>query len=109
MLLGEYFMKKIAHPNIVFYKYDGFIHSKLLVVDKKIILTGSNNLDYRSLNINFENCLIIESMKFALECDKYCDAVIAQSTLITKTMLKKKLTLFQSLWIKFVLIGFSLL
>ncbi len=41
------------------YEFNGFIHSKYIIVDDSIILSGSNNLDFRSLWINFESALLI--------------------------------------------------
>ncbi len=47
------------------YEYQGFIHSKYLIIDDKIVFTGSNNLDYRSLWINFENAILVHDRLFA--------------------------------------------
>jgi cardiolipin synthase len=43
------------------YEYCGFIHSKLLIIDDEVLYTGSSNIDYRSLIINFEDSMIIKS------------------------------------------------
>jgi cardiolipin synthase len=43
------------------YEYDGFIHSKYIIVDNKYVQIGSNNMDFRSFFINFENCIFIKS------------------------------------------------
>lgn len=47
------------------YEYNGFLHSKYLVVDERYVLTGSNNFDVRSFIINFENCLLIDNHAIA--------------------------------------------
>lgn len=52
------------------YEFNGFIHSKYMVIDDSLVLTGSSNIDYRSLWINFENCLLVYSKEFVKELDK---------------------------------------
>ena len=47
------------------YEYGGFNHSKYLIIDDQYVFTGSNNLDYRSLWMNFESSLLIESTNVA--------------------------------------------
>lgn len=44
------------------YKYkEGFLHSKLLIIDNEILSFGSANFDYRSLYQNFEmNCIVYD-------------------------------------------------
>ena len=50
------------------YEYNGFIHSKYIVVDDDISYIGSSNIDYRSLWINFETSILIH--------DKICNKII---------------------------------
>ena len=47
------------------YEYGGFNHAKYLIIDDRYVFTGSNNLDYRSLWMNFENSILIDSPRFA--------------------------------------------
>ena len=47
------------------YEYGGFNHAKYLIIDDRYVFTGSNNLDYRSLWMNFENSILIDSQRFA--------------------------------------------
>ena len=46
------------------YEYNGFIHSKYIVIDDNISFIGSANFDYRSLWINFEISSLIYNNKF---------------------------------------------
>lgn len=39
---------------IDFYLYDGFMHSKLIMIDDKLAMLGSCNMDNRSFSLNFE-------------------------------------------------------
>ncbi len=50
------------------YEYNGFIHSKYIIVDDDISYIGSSNIDYRSLWINFETLILIN--------DKTCNKTI---------------------------------
>ena len=46
------------------YEYNGFIHSKYIIIDNNISFIGSANLDYRSLWINFETSSLIYNNNF---------------------------------------------
>ncbi|MDE6476602.1 MAG: phosphatidylserine/phosphatidylglycerophosphate/cardiolipin synthase family protein [Mycoplasmoidaceae bacterium] len=48
-LLNRNNYKKMIDAKIKVYEFNGFIHSKLMIIDNKYVFTGSNNLDYRSL------------------------------------------------------------
>lgn len=56
VLMSTYsYVKGLAAAGIKFYFYKaGFIHSKLIVSDDKIVSIGSANMDFRSLEHNFE-------------------------------------------------------
>ncbi len=48
-------IKPLIDSGVKVYEYKrGFIHSKTIVVDESVSTIGSTNLDYRSLEINFE-------------------------------------------------------
>ena len=47
-------IKRIVYEDINIYLYDGFIHSKMLIVDN-VCSVGTCNFDNRSFNLNFEN------------------------------------------------------
>ncbi|SLN33106.1 Cardiolipin synthase [Pseudoruegeria aquimaris] len=52
------------------YEYrPGLLHSKLLTVDGEAVLFGSANLDRRSFDINFENCILASDRGLAGEID----------------------------------------
>ncbi len=60
-LTQSYFPKLIDH-GVVIYKYTpGFLHSKCFVVDDRLAVVGTINMDYRSLIQHFENaCLFVD-------------------------------------------------
>ena len=43
----------------------GLLHAKTLVVDGRLALVGSSNMDRRSLDLNFENNVLFESAALA--------------------------------------------
>lgn len=50
----------LLNAGVKIYLYDkGFIHAKTLVIDKKIAIIGTANMDYRSFDLNFEVSAIV--------------------------------------------------
>ncbi|MFV3513047.1 phospholipase D-like domain-containing protein, partial [Mycobacterium tuberculosis] len=45
----------------------GLLHAKTIVVDDRLVLVGSSNMDRRSLDLNFENNVLLESTELAGE------------------------------------------
>ncbi len=66
---NQYFYGELIELGAEIYKYkEGFIHSKLIIVDGEIALLGTANFDYRSMYQNFEiNLLILGSSIIELE------------------------------------------
>ncbi|MGL5376851.1 MAG: cardiolipin synthase [Cetobacterium sp.] len=67
--VNQYFYGELIELGAEIYKYkDGFIHSKLLIVDSEIAFLGTANFDYRSMYQNFEiNMLILGENIIKLE------------------------------------------
>ncbi len=58
MASRSYFLS-LVKCGVKLYEYKpGLLHSKLLTVDDETVLFGSANLDRRSFDINFENCML---------------------------------------------------
>lgn len=49
------------------YIYKGFLHSKVLFVDDKILTLGSCNIDIRSFSLNFEDNVVVYNRQKVLE------------------------------------------
>lgn len=60
------------------YLYDGFIHSKTMIIDNDIFV-GTNNMDYRSLIINFETMFIIKDKNIYHKFSNYLNDIISCS------------------------------
>lgn len=74
------------------YEYNGFIHSKYLIIDDKYVLVTTANFDYRSFWNNFESGVLIQSTKFSEQmCQIFADE-INNSILITDEMSKNFIT-----------------
>jgi cardiolipin synthase len=61
----------------------GLLHAKTMVVDGKIGLIGSANLDRRSFELNFENNILFADEAFAGEVRRRQDEYLAASDRIT--------------------------
>lgn len=54
------YLREVAEAGVQVYLYnDGFIHSKLMVVDDTLATCGSTNIDFRSFENNFESNIFI--------------------------------------------------
>ncbi len=54
--------------NIHFYRYNGFLHSKMLVMDGRAVSIGTTNIDIRSFSLHFEVNAFIYNSKFVRKC-----------------------------------------
>lgn len=82
----------VQQQNTKIYEHDGFIHSKLYIIDDEYAFIGSCNLDYRSIFLTFESLLISSNKLFIFENVKFFNQQKHFSHLITKKVLNKKLT-----------------
>lgn len=61
------YMKDLLDAGVKVYKYNGFIHSKTMVMDDQVSSIGTANMDIRSFALNFEVNAIIYDKKTALK------------------------------------------
>jgi cardiolipin synthase len=61
----------------------GMLHSKTIIVDRRVGLIGSANLDRRSFELNFENNILFADEAFAGEVRRRQDEYLAASDRIT--------------------------
>lgn len=55
-----------AGAKLFLYK-KGFVHAKTMVIDKKMAIIGTDNMDYRSFDLNFEVNAIVHNAELAGE------------------------------------------
>lgn len=59
------FFLELLEAGVIIYQFkNGLLHAKSILIDDKLSLIGTINLDIRSLYINFEITLIIDDTKF---------------------------------------------
>ncbi|MGN1208495.1 MAG: phospholipase D-like domain-containing protein, partial [Christensenellales bacterium] len=58
-----YYAKILSENGINIFLFDGFVHSKTMLVDEDIFVCGSANFDMRSFNLNFETSVVVYSKK----------------------------------------------
>lgn len=64
------YLKDMVDSGADVYLYDGFLHSKTLVVDGEILSVGTCNIDNRSFGLNFEDTVVMYSKRLAEEYKK---------------------------------------
>ena len=57
----------------------GLIHAKIVTVDGRLALIGSSNLDHRSFDLNYENCLLMSDPEITSELDARQRSYIARA------------------------------
>ena len=66
-----YYIGELLKAGAKCYKYKkGFLHSKLILVDKKLFSIGTANMDIRSFRLNFETNAIIYDKNLTSEFEK---------------------------------------
>src|SRR5690606_15421050 len=73
----------LQHGIRVYYQPGPFVHSKLLLVDDSCALTGSWNIDPRSLRLNFELAVEIRDEHVVGELAVHFESARARSTEVT--------------------------
>ncbi len=65
------YLPEMDMPNLSFYRYQpGFLHQKVLLVDKSLAIVGTANADNRSFRLNFEISLLGISPQFVQEVEE---------------------------------------
>ena len=64
--ITESYAEELEKCGIEIYKYNGFIHSKILIIDEDVTVIGTANIDHISLSTNYELILTIYGNKFNL-------------------------------------------
>lgn len=59
------FIAQMNLPNLTFHRYTpGFLHQKVLLVDRSLAVVGTANADNRSFRLNFEMSIVCQSPHF---------------------------------------------
>lgn len=69
------YLTELLEVGVEVYMYaDGFLHSKLMMVDGEMAAIGSANMDFRSLEHNFEIAGIVYDRRLTLELEQLFEA-----------------------------------
>jgi cardiolipin synthase len=68
----------------------GLLHSKTLVADRAVTLVGSANMDRRSLELNFENKILLYSIEVSEQIRQRQTSYLERSTEITRDAVKNR-------------------
>jgi cardiolipin synthase A/B len=70
--------------------YGGLLHTKSLLIDKRIAIFGSVNFDQRSLRLNFEISLIVYNDDFCTQLDQLIETYLVASDPVDPTCFAQK-------------------
>lgn len=106
MLAGRSLYRRFLNGSVEIYEYaPQILHAKLIIVDD-IIYVGSSNLDPRSLHINYEMMIRLESKEIANEADKIFTNSLRHCHRVTGAEWSKSHTFWQKIkqhWAYFLL------
>ena len=73
-------LRRCAECGVKIYRYEGgFLHSKVVIIDKSVTIIGSANIDYRSLCYNLEAVAIIYNKPLAIHYASQFDNDVSHS------------------------------
>ena len=70
--------------------HGGLLHTKSLLIDKRIAIFGSVNFDQRSLRLNFEISLIVYNNEFCAKLEKLIESYLTQSDYVDPKVWAKR-------------------
>ena len=70
--------------------HGGLLHTKSLLIDKRVAIFGSVNFDQRSLRLNFEISLIVYNDEFCAKLEALIDSYLAQSDMVNPVSWAKR-------------------
>lgn len=63
---SRYFFDELLETGVEIYRFEqGLLHTKSIVIDDRLVLIGSVNMDIRSFLLNFEVTMIVDDKDFA--------------------------------------------
>jgi cardiolipin synthase len=90
-LAGQSYYQELLEAGIRLYEYQpGFMHSKLLTVDRRWSLVGTANLDNRSMRLNFEVGVVFYNVELTLKLDRLFDDYVKDSVRLDAATWRKR-------------------
>ena len=81
---------ELIQSGVAIYEYDGMLHAKAFLFDDDVTMIGSANLDIRSVRLNFELSMLIESRQLGHELANWFDVIGRRSTRIGREHLARR-------------------
>ena len=95
--MNRIYYQSLLEANANIYEYAGFIHTKLIIIDDEIMITGTFNLDFRSLTSNFESLLIVQDKDCLSQILTYWDSCFKNAKEFNKFNLFETTTMKSSI------------
>lgn len=92
------FIREIMEYGVKFYAYPGFIHSKMLIIDGKLVTIGSTNIDTRSFELHFEMNMVFYDEGFAQKNVIIFNKDMEKSTRMELEWLNSRFILRRTIW-----------
>ncbi|NLL99936.1 MAG: hypothetical protein GX220_00565 [Treponema sp.] len=92
------FIRECLDSDIKFFAYDGFIHSKMCIVDGHVVTIGTTNIDTRSFDLHFEVNAVFYDQIIAKQCDDIFDEDKKNATALCSEDFNKHFILRRALW-----------
>ena len=84
------FVKDLIPTGIEFYRYDGFLHAKSIIIDDKVVSIGSCNFDNRSFALNFEISAFLFNAEFVDQNLNYFLVDLSHCAKVENSFFKRK-------------------
>ncbi|MFL0252095.1 cardiolipin synthase [Clostridium neuense] len=84
------YIQDLLDYGIKVYLYKGFLHSKMVAVDGRIVSLGTANLDIRSFSLDFEINAFIYDTEFAEKCISIFEDDMKKSEIVTMEKYKAR-------------------
>lgn len=101
--------EKLIDSHVQIYEYTGFVHSKAVLIDDDISIIGSNNMDFRSLMINFESAILVKDVNLNKQLKDIFTDYMFNSYKVDKEFLRKNYKLSGRIQMLFISIIHPLL
>ena len=86
----ESYIGELLSSGIRVYKYNGFIHAKMVVVDEDVVTIGTTNIDIRSFQLHFEANAFIYDCATTNECNEIFKNDLKSSKEVTPAIYSKR-------------------
>lgn len=84
------YIRDLLEYGIKVYLYKGFLHSKTIAIDGKVVSIGTANMDIRSFSLDFEINVFIYNTEFSERCMKIFEEDMANSEVMTVERYKSR-------------------